>query len=81
MEIKRKTSQKPEFCDEKKPLVKKKKKKGSKRVPPVNKIRQTAYVSDLHESCPSCQGERKVVDSKEALLIIEEEIKQWPQYL
>ena len=24
-----------------------KKKKGSKRVPPVNKIRQTAYVSDL----------------------------------
>ena len=47
MEIKRATTQKPEFCEEKKPIVKKKKKKSSKRVSPVNKIRQTAYVSDL----------------------------------
>ena len=47
MEIKRQTSQKPEFCEEKKPIVKKKKKKSSKRVSPVNKVRQTAYVSDL----------------------------------
>ena len=45
MEIKRAITQKPEFCDEKKPIVKKK--KSSKRVSPVNKIRQTAYVSDL----------------------------------
>ena len=28
-------------------ITKKKKKKSSKRVSPVNKIRQTAYVSDL----------------------------------
>ena len=48
MEIKRQTSQKPEFCEDKKPMItKKKKKKSSKRVSPVNKIRQTAYVSDL----------------------------------
>ena len=46
MEIKRASTQKPAFCEEKKPIVMKKK-KGSKRVPPVNKIRQTAYVSDL----------------------------------
>ena len=46
MEIKRATTQKPEFCEEKKPIVKKKK-KSSQRVSPVNKIRQTAYVSDL----------------------------------
>ena len=45
MEIKRASTQKPVFCDEKKPIVKKK--KSSKRVPPVNKVRQTAYVSDL----------------------------------
>ena len=45
MEIKRQTSQKPEFCEEKKPIIKKK--KNSQRVSPVNKIRQTAYVSDL----------------------------------
>ena len=45
MEIKRAITQKPEFCDEKKPIVKKK--KSSKRVSPVNKVRQTAYVSDL----------------------------------
>ena len=48
MEIKRQTSQKPEFCEDKKPMItKKKNKKSSKRVSPVNKIRQTAYVSDL----------------------------------
>ena len=47
MEIKRATTQNTEFCEEKKPIVKKKKKKSSKRVSPVNKIRQTAYVSDL----------------------------------
>ena len=46
MEIKRKIIQKPDFCEEKKP-VETKKKKSSKRVAPVNKIRQTAYVSDL----------------------------------
>ena len=46
MEIKRASTQKPEFCEEKKPIVMKKK-KSSKRVPPVNKVRQTAYVSDL----------------------------------
>jgi len=45
MEIKRASTQKPKFCEEKKPIVKKK--KSSKRVPPVNKVRQTAYVSDL----------------------------------
>ena len=45
MEIKRASTQKPEFCDEKKPIVKKK--KSSKRVSPVNKVRQTDYVSDL----------------------------------
>ena len=45
MEIKRAATQKPEFCEEKKPIVKKK--KSSKRVSPVNKVRQTAYVSDL----------------------------------
>ena len=45
MEIKRAITQKPEFCEEKKPIVKKK--KSSKRVSPVNKVRQTAYVSDL----------------------------------
>ena len=45
MEIKRAITQKPAFCDEKKPIVKKK--KSSKRVSSVNKIRQTAYVSDL----------------------------------
>ena len=44
MEIKRASTQKPDFCDEKKPIVKK---KSSKRVSPVNKVRQTAYVSDL----------------------------------
>ena len=49
MEIKRQTSQKPEICEDKKPMItkKKKKKKNSQRVSPVNKIRQTAYVSDL----------------------------------
>ena len=46
MEIKRQVSQKPDFCEEKKPIAMKKK-KSSKRVPPVNKVRQTAYVSDL----------------------------------
>ena len=46
MEIKRSSTQKPDFCDEKKPIVMKKK-KSSKRVSPVNKVRQTAYVSDL----------------------------------
>lgn len=46
MEIKRKIIQKPDFCEEKKP-IETKKKKSSKRVTPVNKIRQTAYVSDL----------------------------------
>ena len=46
MEIKRATTQKPEFCEQKKPIVMKKK-KSSKRVSPVNKVRQTAYVSDL----------------------------------
>ena len=45
MEIKRATTQKPDFCEEKKLIVKKK--KSSKRVSPVNKVRQTAYVSDL----------------------------------
>ena len=60
MEIKRSSTQKPEFCDEKKPIVKKKKKK--------------SY-------CPACSGEGHVVDSKEALIIIEKEIEQWQQYL
>ena len=46
MEIKRSSTQKPDFCDEKKPIVMKKK-NSSKRVPTVNKVRQTAYVSDL----------------------------------
>ena len=46
MGIKRAITQKPEFCEAKKPIVMKKK-KSSKRVPPVNKVRQTAYVSDL----------------------------------
>ena len=46
MEIKRSSTQKPDFCDEKKPIVMKKK-KSSKRVSPVNKVRQTTYVSDL----------------------------------
>ena len=44
MEINRKTIQKPDFCGEKKPIAKKKK---SSRRTPVNKVRQTAYVSDL----------------------------------
>ena len=46
MEIKRATTQKPDFCENKTPIVKKKKKRSSKRVP-TNKIRQTAYVSGL----------------------------------
>ena len=45
MEIKRGTTQKPDFCEDKTPIIKKKK-KSSKRVP-TNKIRQTAYVSGL----------------------------------
>ena len=72
MEIKRASTKKPEFCDEKKPIVKKKK-KGSKRIP-VNKVRQTAYVSDLQESCNTCSSEGSTVDSKEIVRIIEEEI-------
>ena len=60
MEIKRASTQKPDFCDEKKPIVKKKKKKSS---------------------CNTCSGEGHTVDSKEAILIIEREIKQWEQYL
>ena len=62
MEIKRATTQKPEFCEEKKPIVKKKKKKKK-------------------SSCITCSGEGHTVDSKEAILIIEKEIKQWQQYL
>ncbi len=61
MEIKRSSTQKPEFCDEKKPIVKTKKKKKS--------------------SCNTCSGEGHIVDSKEALIIIEKEIEQWQQYL
>ena len=72
MEIKRASTQKPEFCDEKKPVVMKKK-KSSKRVPPVNKVRQTAYVSDLEESCPACHGPLHTIDRKEVVRIIEEE--------
>ena len=72
MEIKRASTQKPEFCDEKKPVVMKKK-KSSKRVPPVNKVRQTAYVSDLEDSCPACHGSLHTIDRKEAVRIIEEE--------
>ena len=53
MEIKRASTQKPEFCDEKTPVVKKKKKKSS---------------------CPACDGEGSIVDRKEAIRIIEEEI-------
>ena len=53
MEIKRAITQKPEFCEEKKPIVKKKKKKSS---------------------CPACDGEGSIVDRKEAIRIIEEEI-------
>ena len=71
MEIKRASTQKPEFCDEKKPIVKKKK-KGSKRVS-VNKVRQTAYVSDLEDSCPACHGPLHTIDRKEVVRIIEEE--------
>ena len=71
MEIKRASTQKPEFCDEKKPVVKKK--KNIKRVPPVNKVRQTAYVSDLEESCPACHGPLHTIDRKEVVRIIEEE--------
>ena len=63
MEIKRATTQKPEFCEEKKPIVKNKKKKKKK------------------SSCITCSGEGHTVDSKEAILIIEREIKQWEQYL
>ena len=73
MEIKRASTQKPEFCDEKKPIVKKKKKKSSKRVSPVNKVRQTAYVSDLEDSCPACHGPLHTIDRKEVVRIIEEE--------
>jgi hypothetical protein len=40
MEITRTIKMKPEFCDEKKPMKKK------KRVP-VNKVRITSYVTDL----------------------------------
>ena len=47
MEIKRKTIQKPDFCEEKKPIETKKKKSSKRVAPPINKIRQTAYVSDL----------------------------------
>ena len=47
MEIKRAITQKPEFCGEKKPIVKKKKKKSS---------------------CPTCSGEIRTVDNKEALI-------------
>ena len=72
MEIKRASTQKPEFCDEKKPIVKTKKKKSSKRVP-VNKVRQTAYVSDLEDSCPACHGPLHTIDRKEVVRIIEEE--------
>ena len=60
MEIKRSSTQKPEFFDEKKPIVKTKKKKSS---------------------CNTCSGEGHIVDSKEALIIIEKEIEQWQQYL
>ena len=56
MEIKRAITQKPEFCGEKKPIVKKKKKKSS---------------------CPTCSGEIRTVDNKEALRIIEEEIAKY----
>jgi len=75
MEIKRASTQKPKFCDDKKPIVKKnkKKKKSSKRVPPVNKVRQTAYVSDLEDSCPACHGPLHTIDRKEVVRIIEEE--------
>ena len=45
MEIKRVVTQKPEFCGEKKPMINRK--KNSKKLTPVNKIRQTSYVSDL----------------------------------
>ena len=62
MEIKRAITQKPEFCEEKKPIVKKKKKKKK-------------------SSCITCSGEGHTVNSKEAILIIEKEIKQWQQYL
>ena len=62
MEIKRASTQKPKFCDDKKPIVKKKKKKKK-------------------SSCITCSGEGHTVDSKEAILIIEREIKQWEQYL
>ena len=62
MEIKRSSTQKPEFCDEKKPIVKKKKKKNK-------------------SSCPACSGEGHIIDSKEALTIIEKELTQWQQYL
>ena len=62
MEIKRASTQKPEFCEEKKPIVKKKKKKKK-------------------SSCITCSGEGHTIDSKEAILIIEKEIKQWQQYL
>ena len=72
MEIKRASTQKPEFCDEKKPVVMKKM-KSSKRVPPVNKVRQTAYVSDLEGSCPACHGPLHTIDRKEVVRIIEEE--------
>ena len=61
MEIKRTSTQKPEFCDEKKPIVKKKKRKKG--------------------SCNTCSGEGHIVDSKEALTIIEKELTQWQQYL
>ena len=71
MEIKRASTQKPEFCGEKKPVVKKK--KSSKRVPPVNKVRQTAYVSDLEDSCPACHGPLHTIDRNEVVRIIEEE--------
>ena len=71
MEIKRASTQKPKFCDDKKPIVKKKK-KGSKRVP-VNKVRQTAYVSDLEDSCPACHGPLHTIDRNEVVRIIEEE--------
>ena len=55
MEIKRAITQKPGFCEEKKPIVKKKKKKKK-------------------SSCPACDGEGSIVDRKEAIRIIEEEI-------
>ena len=53
MEIKRSIKMKPEFCGEKKPVKKKKQ-------IPVNKIRQTSYVSDLQGQGGYIQEEHSV---------------------